>query len=383
MTQEYLLQIGQLNLFLQMVLTTLLIISHLINWFVLFNLSHRILKIKLDTKKIFIPILIMFIFSFVARPFLPASSRGPIIVIIFTLLLTAITGKINTINILKSAWTTLVTILTSGISSVFIVSGLYLLYPSISTFILNTILGNVLGVLFEGFFPFLAILILKKYPKITLVPPIEKINYYNTIGLLTFFTMFYTMYSASIKVYLHLINNSLDNFMELVSQWVAAVATILGTYLLLTNLKKKYESERLIYEERIAQLEQENQELVGLNEKLQANTIEPQEAVTAMQDIIKRLQNTVKITVEKREKTLFIEKISNQTPIYMSPREKEVITCIACGMSNKAIATALDLTEGTVKNIITKLLEKFELETRSQLVVYAVKNGLIDIKNND
>ncbi|MDE6851548.1 MAG: response regulator transcription factor [Lachnospiraceae bacterium] len=57
-------------------------------------------------------------------------------------------------------------------------------------------------------------------------------------------------------------------------------------------------------------------------------------------------------------------------------RELEVIKLVAQGYDNKEIAAKLYLAEGTVRNQISKLLEKVERKDRTQLAVYAVKHGL-------
>jgi DNA-binding NarL/FixJ family response regulator len=57
-------------------------------------------------------------------------------------------------------------------------------------------------------------------------------------------------------------------------------------------------------------------------------------------------------------------------------REKEVISLIAQGMSNKQIAAALFITEKTVKTHVSSILSKLELADRTQAALYAVKNGL-------
>lgn len=63
--------------------------------------------------------------------------------------------------------------------------------------------------------------------------------------------------------------------------------------------------------------------------------------------------------------------------VNLTEREKNVIQLIVKGKSNKEISDALFISEGRVKNIITKVLEKLELKDRTQLAVYAVKNKLI------
>lgn len=60
----------------------------------------------------------------------------------------------------------------------------------------------------------------------------------------------------------------------------------------------------------------------------------------------------------------------------LTPRELDVVKLVAQGYDNKEIATELYLAEGTVRNQISKILEKLELKDRTQLAVYAVKHGL-------
>jgi DNA-binding NarL/FixJ family response regulator len=50
---------------------------------------------------------------------------------------------------------------------------------------------------------------------------------------------------------------------------------------------------------------------------------------------------------------------------------------IAEGCDNKEIAARLYLAEGTVRNNISRLLEKLKLKDRTQLAVYAVKHNMI------
>lgn len=60
----------------------------------------------------------------------------------------------------------------------------------------------------------------------------------------------------------------------------------------------------------------------------------------------------------------------------LTERERKLTTLVAKGYSNKEIASNLSLAEGTVKNNISKILEKLNLKDRTQLAIYAIKNGL-------
>jgi len=62
----------------------------------------------------------------------------------------------------------------------------------------------------------------------------------------------------------------------------------------------------------------------------------------------------------------------------LTEREMSVLKLIAQGRSNKEIAAALFLTEGTVKGYISTIFDKLEVEDRTQAALYAVKNGLGD-----
>jgi DNA-binding NarL/FixJ family response regulator len=61
----------------------------------------------------------------------------------------------------------------------------------------------------------------------------------------------------------------------------------------------------------------------------------------------------------------------------LTPRETEVLTQLALGLSNSEIASALAIGETTVKTHVSRLLTKLGLSSRSQAVVLAYQTGLI------
>jgi DNA-binding NarL/FixJ family response regulator len=62
----------------------------------------------------------------------------------------------------------------------------------------------------------------------------------------------------------------------------------------------------------------------------------------------------------------------------LTNRELEVLLEIAKGKSNKEIASALYITEKTVKTHVSNVLSKLHLQDRTQAALFAVKNGLIE-----
>ena len=58
---------------------------------------------------------------------------------------------------------------------------------------------------------------------------------------------------------------------------------------------------------------------------------------------------------------------------HLSERENELLYLVAEGFNNKEIAEKMYLSEGTVRNYLSALLEKLELRDRTQLAVYYYK----------
>jgi two-component system NarL family response regulator len=63
----------------------------------------------------------------------------------------------------------------------------------------------------------------------------------------------------------------------------------------------------------------------------------------------------------------------------LTTREMEVLRLVARGMNNRDIAGELYISENTVKNHVRNMLEKLQLHSRMEAVVYAVREKLIEI----
>ncbi len=73
----------------------------------------------------------------------------------------------------------------------------------------------------------------------------------------------------------------------------------------------------------------------------------------------------------------------NNTDTVLTPRQKEVLQCLADGMSNKQIAYKLGLSEGTVKIHITYIMRALNVTNRVAAVRAGEKVGLIIDKDTD
>jgi DNA-binding NarL/FixJ family response regulator len=60
----------------------------------------------------------------------------------------------------------------------------------------------------------------------------------------------------------------------------------------------------------------------------------------------------------------------------LSERDQEVLRLVANGLANKEIARRLYLSEGTVKAHVSHIMTKLGLERRTELVRYALSNGV-------
>lgn len=72
-----------------------------------------------------------------------------------------------------------------------------------------------------------------------------------------------------------------------------------------------------------------------------------------------------------------VESKNEKISITFTDRELSIVILVGEGKSNKEIANSLFLSVGTVKNHITNILQELDLRDRTQLAIYAVKNGLV------
>lgn len=81
-----------------------------------------------------------------------------------------------------------------------------------------------------------------------------------------------------------------------------------------------------------------------------------------------------------------VRKQSSTDPAVMerdkfSPRERDIMSSLALGESNKEIARKLDLAESTVKIHVQNIFKKLNMSSRVQVALYAVEHGFGQPRN--
>ncbi|MFJ7919654.1 response regulator [Lysinibacillus fusiformis] len=78
----------------------------------------------------------------------------------------------------------------------------------------------------------------------------------------------------------------------------------------------------------------------------------------------------------------FIQQRSNlrntQQEVLLSDKEQEILQLVAQGCTNKAIASAIGVTQRTVENYLSKLFVKLNVESRAEAVIVAKEKAWID-----
>jgi len=66
-------------------------------------------------------------------------------------------------------------------------------------------------------------------------------------------------------------------------------------------------------------------------------------------------------------------------PLGLSRTELQIMALIGSGRANKEVATDMELSEGTVRNYISGILQKTGLRDRTQVAIFAVRNGMAGV----
>ncbi|AZV45282.1 response regulator [Peribacillus asahii] len=114
------------------------------------------------------------------------------------------------------------------------------------------------------------------------------------------------------------------------------------------------------------------------------------EAVRVVADGGSYLHPKVTHNLVKEYRRLVSDENANQDTIHapeirrplhlLTRRECEVLQLLADGQSNRAIGETLYISEKTVKNHVSNILQKMNVNDRTQAVVLAIKNGWVEVK---
>ncbi|MFJ7666471.1 response regulator [Lysinibacillus sp. NPDC097195] len=78
----------------------------------------------------------------------------------------------------------------------------------------------------------------------------------------------------------------------------------------------------------------------------------------------------------------FVQQHSNRTnaqqEVLLSRKEQEILQLVAQGCTNKAIASAIGVTQRTVENYLSKLFVRLHVESRAEAVIVAKEKAWID-----
>jgi len=87
-------------------------------------------------------------------------------------------------------------------------------------------------------------------------------------------------------------------------------------------------------------------------------------------DMTTRLLNEFRRLADKEENTPKLQPLTDQ--------ERRILTLVAGGASNKDIAVDLNLSERTIKNYLSVIFQKLQVNNRTEAAIRAVRDGLVE-----
>jgi DNA-binding NarL/FixJ family response regulator len=97
-------------------------------------------------------------------------------------------------------------------------------------------------------------------------------------------------------------------------------------------------------------------------------------------DLLRAIRSAAegKTTLHPEAQAELVRQLSERYPHHdLTERELDILKLIGKGKSNKKIAVALELTEGTVKGYVSTVLDKLNVSDRTQAALYAVQHKLV------
>ena len=107
--------------------------------------------------------------------------------------------------------------------------------------------------------------------------------------------------------------------------------------------------------------------------------IEPDELELAIQSIVNKGYYYTDHVTGKLIKAIKNDNSQIQSEIILSDREKQLLQLVCSDDTYKEIADKMNLSHKTVDTYRISLFEKLQVKSRTGLVLYAIKNGLVEI----
>ena len=107
--------------------------------------------------------------------------------------------------------------------------------------------------------------------------------------------------------------------------------------------------------------------------------VPPEEIVNSIRKVIEGgtvIEPNVASKVVKNIKIVMGNDFKDNAIRLLTDREMEIARLISEGLSNKEIGNSLFLSEGTIKNNITSILNKLDLRDRTQIAIFILKNNV-------
>lgn len=103
----------------------------------------------------------------------------------------------------------------------------------------------------------------------------------------------------------------------------------------------------------------------------------PEQLLNAIRDVVHRKSILHPLVTQKLMESIRQSAVSTAAGDALTNRETDVLKCLAQGLSNREIATRLSISTRTVTTHVRNILDKLELENRTQAALYAVEHGIV------
>jgi NarL family two-component system response regulator LiaR len=110
---------------------------------------------------------------------------------------------------------------------------------------------------------------------------------------------------------------------------------------------------------------------------------EPYELIRAIYRVYRGEPSLDSVIARKMMKEILEQPMVKPTPDPLTARELEVLHLLAKGLSNEEIAAQLVISEVTVRTHISHLLAKLHLANRVQATLYALREGITSIEDEN